>query len=179
MAREYNFKYIRNPETSCNKLWYTDRQHAVIMDYESPKSVLGSLNTPAQRLIEVIMDYESPTSVIGSHEEIFDILNTPEQRVVEGQLFLQAIQDLCIYVENANQERKFIIEFKKLFKESSKYVCRYKNGSWMLSYFANSEINGVRICRYRFNFCRLVELADHIDVVGIAFIEIIPQVVPM
>ena len=61
MVTEYNFVYIRNPTTFFNHLWYTDRQHAVIMDYESP------------------------TSVRGRHEEIFESLNTTQQRLVEGQ----------------------------------------------------------------------------------------------
>jgi len=187
MAREYNFKYIRNPETSCNKLWYTDRQHAVIMDYESSTSVIGKheekferLNTPEERFIEVIMHYETPTSVIGRHEVIFDILNTPQQRVVEGQLFLQAIQDLYNYVLHANHNRKFIISIMKIGNESSKFGCWYKNGSWSLTYIAKCEVDAVRKkIRYPFEFWCLVDLADHIDVVGIAFIEAIPHVVPM
>ena len=97
MVHEYNFKYIRNPTTFGNHLWYTDRQHAVIMDF----------------------NIRSPTSVIGRHVETFERLHTPEERVIEGQLFLQAIQDLYIYVVHANQDRKFIISFMKIEKESS------------------------------------------------------------
>ena len=162
MVHEYNFKYIRNPTTFGNHLWYTDRQHAVIMDFNN----------------------RSPTSLTGRHEEIFERLHTPEERVIEGQLFLQAIQDLYIYVVHANQDRKFIISFMKLGKESSKFGCRYENGSWLLTYFANCEDDAVKeINNYPFEFHRLVELADHIDLIGIAFIEAIPHhgphVVPM
>ena len=106
MVNEYNFVYIRNPTTICNHLWYTDRQHAVIMDFNFRSS-----------------NNEYPTSVIGRHEEIFERLHTPEQRLIEGQLFLQAIQDLYNYVVHANQDRKFIISFMKLGKESSKFGC--------------------------------------------------------
>jgi hypothetical protein len=69
----------------------------------------------------------------------------------------------------------------KLGKESSKFGCRYENGSWFLTYFANCcEVDAVEeISRYPFEFCRLVELADHIDIIGIAFIEAIPHVAPM
>jgi hypothetical protein len=122
------------------------------------------------------MNYESPTSVIGRHEEIFERLITPVQRLIEGQLFLQAVQDLYNYVLHANQDRKFIISFMKLGKESSKFGCRYENGSWLLTYFANCEVDAVEeISNYLFEFNRLVELADHIDLIGIAFIEAIPH----
>jgi hypothetical protein len=162
MVKEYNFVYIRNPTTSYNALWYTDRQHAVIMDF----------------------NIRSPTSVIGRHVETFERLNTPEERLIEGQLFLQAIQDLYNYIVHANQDRKFIISFMKIEKESSKYGCRYENGSWLLTYFANDEVDAVEsISSYPFEFRRLVELGNHIDIVGIAFIEAIPDhgphVVPM
>ena len=162
MVKEYNFVYIRNPTTSYNALWYTDRQHAVIMDF----------------------NIRSPTSVIGRHVETFERLNTPEERLIEGQLFLQAIQDLYNYIVHANQDRKFIISFMKIEKESSKYGCRYENGSWLLTYFANGEVNSVEeISIYPFEFHRLVDLADHIDLIGIAFIEAIahhgPYVVTM
>jgi hypothetical protein len=157
MANEYNFVYIRNPTTVSNQLWYTDRQHAVIMDF--------NIRSPI---------YESSPSVIGRHEEIFERLNTPEQRLIEGQLFLQAVQDLYNYVVHANQDRKFIISFMKLGKESSKFGCRYENGSWLLTYFANCEVDAVQeISSYPFDFHRIVELADHIDLIGIAFIEAI------
>ena len=167
MVNEYNFVYIRNPTTICNHLWYTDRQHAVIMDF--------NFRFP---------NNEYPTAVIGRHEEIFERLHTPEQRLIEGQLFLQAVQDLYNYVVYANKDRKFIISFMKLGKESSKFGCRYENGSWLLTYFANCEVDAVQeISNYPFEFHRLVELADHIDLIGIAFIEAIPHhgpyVVPM
>ena len=64
----------------------------------------------------------------------------------------------------------------KLGKESSKFGCRYENGSWLLTYFANCEVDAVEeISNYLFEFNRLVELADHIDLIGIAFIEAIPH----
>ena len=163
MVNEYNFVYIRNPTTVSNQLWYTDRQHAVIMDFNIQNS-----------------NYESPTSLTGRHIEIFERLNTPEERLIEGQLFLQAVQDLYNYVVYANKDRKFIISFMKLGKESSKFGCRYENGSWLLTYFANYEVNAVQeISSYPLEFRRLVDLADHIDLIGIAFIEAILHVVPM
>jgi hypothetical protein len=154
MVNEYNFVYIRNPTTSGNHLWYTDRQHAVIMDFNS----------------------QNPNNSVHN----FERLNTPQQRLIEGQLFLQAVQDLYNYVVHANQDRKFIISFMKLGKESSKFGCRYENGSWLLTYFANCEVDAVQeISSYPFDFHRIVELADHIDLIGIAFIEAISHVVPM
>jgi len=150
MVNEYKFVYIRNPTTLCNHLWYTDRQHAVIMDFNIQSSN-NSLHN-------------------------FERLNTPEERLIESQLFLQAVQDLYSYVVHANQDRKFIISFMKLGKESSKFGCKYENGSWLLTYFANGEVNSVEeISIYPFEFHRLVDLADHIDLIGIAFIEAIPH----
>ena len=154
MVNEYNFVYIRNPTTSGNHLWYSDRQHAVIMDFNS----------------------QNPNNSLHN----FERLNTPQQRLIEGQLFLQAVQDLYSYVVHANQDRKFIISFMKLGKESSKFGCRYENGAWLLTYFANCELDAVQeISSYPFDFHRIVELADHIDLIGIAFIEAISHVVPM
>ena len=158
MVKEYNFVYIRNPTTFYNQLWYTDRIHSLIMDF----------------------NIRSPTSVIGRHIEIFERLNTPEERSIEGQLFLQAIQDLYNYVVHANQDRKFIISFMKIEKESSKFGCRYENGSWLLTYYANYEVDAEKeISSYPFEFLRLVELANHRNICGIAFIEAIPHVVPI
>ena len=68
----------------------------------------------------------------------------------------------------------------KIGNESSKFGCWYKNGSWSMTYIAKCEVDAVRKkIRYPFEFWCLVDLADHIDVVGIAFIEAIPHVVPM
>jgi hypothetical protein len=162
MVNEYNFVYVRNPTTICNHLWYTDRQHAIIMDFNSQNPY-----------------YESVASVTGRHLESFERLNTEEERLIEGQLFLQAVQDLYNYIVHANQDRKFLISFMKLGKESSKFGCRYENGAWLLTYFANCEVNSVEeISSYSFEFRRLVELADHNDLIGIALIEAIPHVVP-
>ena len=87
MVTEYNFVYIRNPTTFFKPLWYTDRIHSLIMDFNN----------------------RSSTSVTERYIETFDSLNTPEQRSIECQLKQEAIKDLFNYVLHANKDRRFII----------------------------------------------------------------------
>ena len=165
MVKEYNFVYIRNPTTFFNKLWYTDRIHSFIMDF----------------------DIRSSQSVIERSTETFERLNSPEQRRIEGQLKQEALKDLYNYVVHANEDRKFIISFMKINSESSKFGCRCEDGSWRLTYFANyegyslisQEVTGEEISSYQFELNRLCELADNIHIIGIAFIEGISNVVPL
>ena len=165
MVKEYNFAYIRNPTTFFNKLWYTDRIHSLIMDF----------------------DIRSSPSVIERSTETFERLNSPEQRLIESQLKQEAIKDLYNYVVHANEDRKFIISFMKINSESSKFGCRCEDGSWRLTYFANNKVDalisqevltGEEISSYPFELNRLCELADNINIIGIAFIEGISNVVP-
>jgi hypothetical protein len=164
MFKEYNFAYIRNPTTFFKPLWYTDRIHSLIMDF----NILSS------------------TSVQETYIETFDSLNTPEQRWIERQLKWTAIKDLYNYVLHANKDRKFIISFMKIETKSSKFGCRYEDGSWFLTYFADSEVPALisqdvltveDVNSYPFELNRLYELAENLNIYAIAFIEGIPNVV--
>ena len=164
MVLEYNFSYIRNPTTFFKPLWYTDRTHSLIMDF----------------------NIRSSTSVTETYIETFDSLNTPEQRCIESQLKQEAIKDLYNYVLHANKDRKFIISFMKIETKSSKFGCRYEDGSWFLTYFADSDVPALishdvvtveNVNSYPFELNRLYELAENINIYAIAFIEGIPNVV--
>ena len=91
MIKEYNFVYIRNPTTFFNKFWYIERIHSHIMDF----------------------NIRASSSSIRRHMEIFERLNSVEQRWIEGQLKHEAIKDLYNYVLKANHARKFIIDSRQ------------------------------------------------------------------
>ena len=165
MVKEYNFVYIGNPTAIFNTLWYIERIHSHIMNFNIRSCSLS----------------------IRRHTEMFERLNTIRQRWIERQLKMEAIRDLYNYVVNANHERKFIISLMKIGREDSKFGCRNENGSWLLSYRINSELpvpsllnelskTDEEIKSYSFDLKRLCELANHINIIGIAFIEAIPQI---
>lgn len=165
MVKEYNFVYIKNPTTFFNKLWYIERIHSHIMNF----------------------NIRSSSSSIRRNIETFERLNTIRQRWIEGQLKMEAVKDLYSYVVNANHERKFIISLMIMGKADSKFGCRFENNSWLLTYRINSELpvpsllNEVsttdeEIGSFSFDFNRLCELANNINIIGIAFVEAIPQI---
>jgi hypothetical protein len=165
MVKEYNFVYIGNPTAIFNKLWYIERIHSHIMNFN-----IRSTSYSNRRNIEM-----------------FERLNTIRQRWIEGQLKMEAIKDLYNYIVNANHERKFIISLMKIGRSDNKFGCRFENGSWLLTYRMNSELpvtsllnedckTDEEIRSYSFDLIRLCELANSIYIIGIAFIEAIPQI---
>ena len=155
-SRVSSWGYIRNPLTAYLKEWYLDR---------------------------IFWCCLRRRNYVAMFERNYRSLMTIGQRAIEDRLKSEAIIDLYNYIVNASKRRKFVIQLLEIGNENNKFGCLYKNGSWQLTRYSNFpvtesqelEVNdhhtSRRIRRMRLGLGQLYDLANGINVVGIAFLE--------